>query len=152
MILNDFILGFMVYDFLMIQDFPLVVEFGEKEVVRKSVLQIFRKLGKEEPYLFLSFLFCFLFEGASNFEHRWHIISNWKVMTFWGVATRSSYPPPSLWHLTLKWSNFFPFGRISGLEKYVMFQHQVCPFSRNVFDFVCFSRFWLKNGNFLAIF
>ena len=48
---------------------------------------------------------------------------------------------PPLCDLTLKWSNFFPIDRISGLEKYVMFQHQVCLFSRNFFDFVCFPRF-----------
>ena len=48
--------------------------------------------------------------------------------------------------LTLKWSNFFPIGRISSLdlEKYVMLQHQVCLCFRTFFDFVCFPRFWLK--------
>ena len=56
--------------------------------------------------------------------------------------------PPPLCELPLKWSNFFPIGRISGLEKYVMFQHQVCLFSRNVFDFVCFPRFWPKTAIF----
>ena len=59
---------------------------------------------------------------------------------------------PPLCDLTLKWSNFFPIDRISRLEKYVMFQHQVCVFSRKVFDFVCFPRFWQKKQQFLAIF
>ena len=60
-------------------------------------------------------------------------------------------PPPC--ELTLKWSDFFPIGRILGLEKYVMFQHQVCLFSKNKIDFVCFPRFWQKkNQQFLAIF
>ena len=35
---------------------------------------------------------------------------------------RYSYLLP-LCYLTVKWSNFFPIDRISGLEKYVMFQH-----------------------------
>ena len=50
-------------------------------------------------------------------------------------------PPLALCDLTFKCSNFFPIDRISGLENYVMFQHQVCLFSRNYFDFVCFPRF-----------
>ena len=54
------------------------------------------------------------------------------------ILKYSSYP---LCDLTLKWSNFFPIDRISKLEKYVMFQHQVCLFSRKFFDFVSFSRF-----------
>ena len=62
-----------------------------------------------------------------------YMIPNWKVGGFWGVATWSSYPP--------LWLNF---GWISGLEKYVMSQHKVCLFSRNVFDFVCFPRFFGK--------
>ena len=77
------------------------------------------------------------------------MISNWKVVTF-----RGRYPelPPPLCELTLKWSNFFPIGWISGLEKYVMFQYQVCLFSRKDFDFVCFPRFLAKKHQMLAIF
>ena len=55
-------------------------------------------------------------------------------------------PPPC--DLTLKWSNFSPIGQISGLAKYIMFQDQVCLFSRNCFDFVCFARLWPTNSNF----
>ena len=73
------------------------------------------------------------------------MISNWKV----GGFLRVSYP---LCDLTLKWSNFFPIDRVLGLEKYVMFQHQVCLFPRKCFDFVCFPRFSPKNSNFLLIF
>ena len=46
---------------------------------------------------------------------------------------RYPYLHPPLCDLTLKWSNFFPIDRISRLEKYVMFQHQVCLFSRKMF-------------------
>ena len=49
--------------------------------------------------------------------------------------------PTPLCDLTLKWSNFYPIDPISGFEKYVMFQHQVCLYSRKIFDFVCFPRF-----------
>ena len=59
---------------------------------------------------------------------------------------------PPFCDLTLKWSNFFPIGWISGLEKYVMFQHHVCLFSRIVFDFVCFPRLWPNNSNFWLFF
>ena len=59
---------------------------------------------------------------------------------------------PPLCDLTLKWPNFFPIDRISGLEKYVMFQHQVCLFSRKFFYFVCFPQFWPQKQQFLAIF
>ena len=65
---------------------------------------------------------------------------------------RGRYGAPTLCELTLKWSNFFPIGGISGLEKYVMFQHQVCLFSRNVFEFVYFPRFLAKTWKFWAIF
>ena len=61
-------------------------------------------------------------------------------------------PPLPLCELTLKWSNFFSIGRISRLEKYVMFQHQLCLFSRKIFDFVCFPPFWPKNSNFWIFF
>ena len=59
---------------------------------------------------------------------------------------------PPLCDFTLKWSNFFSIGRISGLEKYVMFQHHVCLCSRNFFDFVCFLRLWSQNNNFWLFF
>ena len=55
--------------------------------------------------------------------------------------------PSPLCDLTLKWSNFFPIGGISGLERYVMFQHQVCLFSRKFFDFAVFHGFGKKNSN-----
>jgi hypothetical protein len=51
---------------------------------------------------------------------------------------------PPLCDLTLKWSNFSPIGRISELEKYVMFQHQVCLFSRNVLTLSVSHDFFAK--------
>ena len=57
-----------------------------------------------------------------------------------------------LCEFTLKWSRFFPIGRISRLEKYVMFQHQICIFSRKFLDFVYFPQFWPKISNFWLFF
>ena len=98
---------------------------------------------------FSTFFFCWIC-FLKHLDLPVHMISNWKVGGFWGVANRSCNPP--LCDFTLKWFNFFSIGRISGLEKYVMFQHQVCLFSRNCFDFVCFPRFWPKNNNFWLFF
>ena len=60
-------------------------------------------------------------------------------------------PTPSL-ALNLKWSNFFSIGRISGLEKYVMFQHQVCPIFQKLFWLCLFPTILAKKQQFLAIF
>ena len=60
-------------------------------------------------------------------------------------------PTPPLYDLTLKWFNFFPIDRISGLEKYVMFQHQVCLFSRNFLTLSVFHDL-TKKQQFLVIF
>ena len=84
------------------------------------------------------------------FLKKMHMISNWKVGGCLRVAIWSSYPP--LCDLTLKWSNFFPIDQISGLEKYVMVQHQVCLFSRKFFWLCLFSTILTKKQQFLVIF
>ena len=47
--------------------------------------------------------------------------------------------PPPLCDFTLKWSNFFSIGRISGLEK-----HKLCVIQRPFWTFCEMSKFGLK--------
>ena len=67
---------------------------------------------------------------------------------------KGCYPEllPPFCDLTLKWSNFFPIGWISGLEKYVMFQHQVCLFPRKILTLSVFHDFNPQNRNFWLFF
>ena len=70
-----------------------------------------------------------------------HLISNWKVVTFWGVATWSSSPyllcDPSLDPMSKTCHNFFSIGRI--LSKNVLIRKKTFSLSYFPKHFVCLS-------------
>ena len=93
-------------------------------------------------------LFQFFYEVLFMYVMKWNKITllsyiskivceNFEVFVIWFYEDSLMFD-----NLTLKWCKFFLIDRISGLENYVMFRHQVCLFSRKLFDFVVWNIGW----------
>ena len=74
-------------------------------------------------FIYVVFLFVYLWI---------YMISNWKVVTFWGVATYTSYPLlwPLLDPMSKTFHNFFFIGQILSKNVLERKKHSVCLFSK----------------------